>query len=190
MAKRKQNGGHSIVMHGFDDQIAEHHIPDTVSEQEEKRQIDYKSGRNGVQLSKMQSKTRRLVNTIEYVADIISKNIDEDIAQLTPYQRVSLWKDLQEYLRPKLQRKEIVGEEGGPVKTQHTVILKPHASPALESGGSANMVETMETDTHTLTSVTQVEDDGTISHNISTIRNVPDMDEDDTVQEVDVEIVQ
>jgi hypothetical protein len=188
MAKRKQSGGSSIVMHGFDNQIADNHISDTVSEQEEKRteKIDYKSPKNGAKLSRMNIKTRRLVNTIEYVADIISKDIDKDIAQLTPYQRVSLWKDLQEYLRPKLARKEIVGEDGGPVKTQHTVILKPHASPALSSGEP--IVETMKTDNHTLTSVTQVDENGTISHNISTIRNVPDMDED--VQEVDVEIVQ
>ena len=136
----------------------------------------------------MKTKTRRLVQTIEYVADLISRDIDKDIEQLTPYQRVTLWKDLQEYLRPKLQRKEIVGEDGGPVKTQHTVVLRPHASPALPE--SRVSVDTIESEDSRATCVTERQQDGSISQNIATIKKVPNIDVDDNeIQEIDVEVI-
>lgn len=178
-------------MHAFDDMIADSRIADEPSEAEVARaeeikkveaklEQEYVSKRNGVKLSKMRGKTRRLVSTIEYVADLIAKDIDKDIEQLTPFQRVNLWKDLQEYLRPKLQRKELVGEGGGPVKSQHTVVLKPHASPALKPS-----VEVRETEEHVTTAVTVQEPDGTVAQNVSTIRRVPDIDDDD-VQDAEV----
>lgn len=71
----------------------------------------------------------RILKQVEYVLNLLTPKIASDIALLTPLQRVSLWYDLQEYIRPKLARKEVVGDGGGPVETRRTIVLHAHSSP-------------------------------------------------------------
>lgn len=55
-------------------------------------------------------KTVESVKRVEYVLNLLETSIDADIKKLTPVQRVTLWNDLQEYIRPKLARTEVKHE--------------------------------------------------------------------------------
>lgn len=49
--------------------------------------------------------TREIRKSIEQVLEIIQNNhLEKDIEKIKPIDRVRLWIDLQEYIRPKLQR--------------------------------------------------------------------------------------
>ena len=49
---------------------------------------------------------------VEFVLNLLEGSLDEDIAALDPKDRVKLWNDLQEYIRPKLARTELTGKDG------------------------------------------------------------------------------
>ncbi len=55
-------------------------------------------------------KTVEVVSRIERVLTCLDETIEYDIMQLTPKDRALLWKDLQEYIRPKLARTEMKHE--------------------------------------------------------------------------------
>lgn len=50
--------------------------------------------------------TKARKERIERVLAILDRTIDEDIKNLEPKERVRLWSDIQEYVRPKLARVE------------------------------------------------------------------------------------
>lgn len=52
-------------------------------------------------------KTEETLRRIESVMSKLEDTIEADIESLPAHERVRLWKDLQEYIRPKLQRVEM-----------------------------------------------------------------------------------
>lgn len=57
-------------------------------------------------------KTIESIKRVEFVLNLLEGSLDEDIAALDPKDRVKLWNDLQEYIRPKLARTEVTGKDG------------------------------------------------------------------------------
>ena len=49
-------------------------------------------------------KTVQIKERIEMVLEILDESIEADILALKPKEKVQLWMDLQEFIRPKLQR--------------------------------------------------------------------------------------
>src|SRR5689334_17567938 len=52
------------------------------------------------------------VQRIEKILDQLEEKLPEDLEKLGPAERVRLWRDLQEFIRPKLGRTELPGEPG------------------------------------------------------------------------------
>jgi hypothetical protein len=52
-------------------------------------------------------KTVQAIQRVEWVLGILEKTLEKDINTLKGYQKVQLWNDLQEYVRPKLARKDL-----------------------------------------------------------------------------------
>ena len=48
--------------------------------------------------------TAEMKQRIEMVLDLLDENLDANILSLSPKDQVQLWMDLQEFIRPKLQR--------------------------------------------------------------------------------------
>lgn len=68
-------------------------------------------------------KTKRVFKSIEWVAQHISeKHLEKDIDSLTPWQRVQVWANIQEFLRPKYQR--IINSDDSEKPKKHTVVIK------------------------------------------------------------------
>jgi hypothetical protein len=74
----------------------------------------------------------RVLKQVEYVLNLLTPKLAEDIEKLTPLQRVSLWFDLQEYIRPKLARNTIAGDPDNPIESKRTIVLHAHGSPRPE----------------------------------------------------------
>lgn len=55
-------------------------------------------------------RTAEQTQRIERVLSLLDDTLDEDIKSLPPRERVVLWKDLQEFIRPKLARTEMKHE--------------------------------------------------------------------------------
>ena len=51
-------------------------------------------------------KTKEVKEKIEWALGLLEETIEADIKSLPPSQRAALWKDLQEFVRPKLARTE------------------------------------------------------------------------------------
>ena len=87
-------------------------------------------GRGGNCTKKLETKverkvrTKQIIKTIHQVLTYCEKTIEKDIEDLTPLQRVTVWLNLQEYVRPKLSRVEQTGQDGGPVRHNHTILLR------------------------------------------------------------------
>jgi len=56
-------------------------------------------------------KTQEAVKRVEWVLSLLEPTLDADIESIKPSERVQLWNDLQEYIRPKLAR-TVVTQEG------------------------------------------------------------------------------
>ena len=65
---------------------------------------------------------------VEFVLNLLEGSLDEDIAALDPKDRVKLWNDLQEYIRPKLARTELTGKDGKDFIQPITTIEIVHTS--------------------------------------------------------------
>lgn len=48
--------------------------------------------------------TREQKEKVEWVLGLLDENVEEDLKKMKPSDRIRLWADLQEYIRPKLQR--------------------------------------------------------------------------------------
>lgn len=69
------------------------------------------------------TKTTRILNSIEWVArHIEEKYLEKDISMLTSWQRTQLYMNMQEFLRPKLQR--VVQQNVDEKPKRHTVLMK------------------------------------------------------------------
>ena len=56
--------------------------------------------------------TREQKEKVEWVLGLLDENVEEDLKRMKPPERIRLWADLQEYIRPKLQRVNLdVGTE-------------------------------------------------------------------------------
>ena len=52
----------------------------------------------------LNKKTREFREKIDMVLNILDDRIEQNIETLTPKEQVQMWMDLQEFIRPKLQR--------------------------------------------------------------------------------------
>ena len=56
--------------------------------------------------------TREIQAKVEWVLELLDETVEEDLKKMKPPDRIRLWADLQEYIRPKLQRVNLdVGTE-------------------------------------------------------------------------------
>jgi len=56
--------------------------------------------------------TREIQAKVEWVLELLDETVEEDLKKMKPPDRIRLWADLQEYIRPKLQRVNLdVGSE-------------------------------------------------------------------------------
>lgn len=67
-------------------------------------------------------RTVESVKRVEWVLSILEKTLEDDIEAVNPNERVKLWNDLQEYIRPKLARTEI---DTGNSKVEINIDYKP-----------------------------------------------------------------
>lgn len=55
-------------------------------------------------------RTQEIKERIEWVLGLLEETLEQDIKKLSPQQKTLMWKDLQEYVRPKLARTEMKHE--------------------------------------------------------------------------------
>lgn len=56
--------------------------------------------------------TREIQAKVEWVLGLLDETVEEDLKKMKPPERIKLWSELQEYIRPKLQRVNLdVGAE-------------------------------------------------------------------------------
>jgi len=56
--------------------------------------------------------TREIQAKVEWVLELLDETVEDDLKKMKPPDRIRLWADLQEYIRPKLQRVNLdVGTE-------------------------------------------------------------------------------
>lgn len=73
---------------------------------------NYAGSRKGVK----NKRTQESIERVEWVLGLLEPNLEEDIASITSNERVKLWNDLQEYVRPKLARTQVEHSGGIEVK--------------------------------------------------------------------------
>jgi hypothetical protein len=69
-------------------------------------------------------KTQEAAMRVEYVLSLLEETIEDDIKLIEPKERVKMWDNLQEYIRPKMQRTEITGKDGEKLITEINVNIK------------------------------------------------------------------
>lgn len=60
-------------------------------------------------------RTKEAIERVEWVLGVLEETLEADLKKLSPSQKTLMWKDLQEYVRPKLQRTTLVGDETQPI---------------------------------------------------------------------------
>lgn len=76
------------------------------------RKVLFQKGNAGRPKGSLNRKTVEQKERIEWVIGLLEETIEHDIAMLRPKEKVNLWLDLQEYIRPKLAKMEIPELEG------------------------------------------------------------------------------
>ena len=72
----------------------------------------FKPGEGGRPKGVKNKITREIQAKVEWVLELLDETIEEDLMKMKAPERVKLWTDLQEYIRPKLQRVNLdVGAE-------------------------------------------------------------------------------
>jgi hypothetical protein len=61
-------------------------------------------------------RTQESIERVEWVLSLLEPTLESDIAAITEIERVRLWNDLQEYVRPKLARTQVEHSGGIEVK--------------------------------------------------------------------------
>jgi len=64
-------------------------------------------GNKGKPKGSVNKVTREIKERIEWVLEILDDHVAEDLKKMRPADRVRLWADLQEYIRPKLMRTNV-----------------------------------------------------------------------------------
>ncbi len=171
---------------------------------------DVAKARNGIKVIRRE-RTKQIIKTIHEVLTYCEKTIEKDIDDLTPLQRVTVWLNLQEYVRPKLSRVEQTGQDGGPMRHNHTIVLRSSA-PMLTDGEpqltltehgvnelpyeiapdesklyqpiSINKNENNEMQTKTKTVSASFDKNGHVIYNMATITDIPPISDDEYVNTI------
>jgi hypothetical protein len=103
--------------------------------EEKTKDTKFKPGQGGRPKGASNKVTREQKERVEWVLEVLDDNVEDDIKKMSPTERVKLWADLQEYVRPKLQRVNLdIGPEDK-VITKITFEIVPPGLP----GESADM---------------------------------------------------
>ena len=73
-------------------------------EKTNKRPQLFKPGEGGRPKGVKNKITREIQSKVEWVLGLLDETAEEDLKKMKPPERIKLWADLQEYIRPKLQR--------------------------------------------------------------------------------------
>ena len=81
-------------------------------EENNKKSQGFKPGEGGRPKGAKNKITREIQAKVEWVLEMLDETIEEDLRKMKSPERVKLWTELQEYIRPKLQRVNLdVGTE-------------------------------------------------------------------------------
>jgi hypothetical protein len=83
-----------------------------------KTTTSFKPGQGGRKKGAKNKFTTAITERIEDVLTKLDETLLQDLESLTPAKRVEAFLQLQEYVWPKLSRKEHTGEGGGPIEIQ------------------------------------------------------------------------
>lgn len=64
----------------------------------------FDKGNSGRPKGSLNKKSTAVKQRIEWVLDLLEESLEESIQKMRPTEKVRLWAELQEYVRPKLQR--------------------------------------------------------------------------------------
>ena len=64
----------------------------------------FKPGQGGRPKGVKNKISREIQEKVEWALEILDSTFEEDVKKMRPAERVRLWADMQEYIRPKLQR--------------------------------------------------------------------------------------
>lgn len=70
----------------------------------EKKDNKFKPGEGGRPKGAKNKTTREIKERIEWVLEILDESLEDNLNELKAADKVKLWLDLQEFVRPKLQR--------------------------------------------------------------------------------------
>ena len=73
-------------------------------EEQKEKDWQFKPGQGGRPKGVKNKVTREIQAKVEWVLELLDETVEEDLKKMKPPERIKLWSDLQEYIRPKLQR--------------------------------------------------------------------------------------
>ena len=98
-------------------------------EAERKKTQGFKPGEGGRPKGATNKITREVKEKVEWILELLDETAEEDLKKMKPTDRIRLWADLQEYIRPKLQRVNLdVGNEDKTI-TKITFEIVPPGQP-------------------------------------------------------------
>lgn len=99
----------------------------------------FKPGEGGRPKGVKNKITRETKERVEWVLELLDENVEDDIKKMKPPERVRLWADLQEYVRPKLQRMNLdLGIEDKTINKITFNVVRSGASSGLATEAPAN----------------------------------------------------
>ena len=99
----------------------------------------FKPGEGGRPKGVKNKITRETKERVEWVLELLDEYVEDDIKKMKPPERVRLWADLQEYVRPKLQRMNLdLGIEDKTINKITFNVVRSGASSALATEAPAN----------------------------------------------------
>ena len=108
-------------------------------EKQKEKDWQFKPGQGGRPKGVKNKITREIQAKVEWVLELLDETVEEDLRKMKPPERIKLWTDLQEYIRPKLQRVNLdVGTEDKEIRSITFKVIRSGdpASPAI--GEQAN----------------------------------------------------
>ncbi len=78
----------------------------------EKKNTKFKAGNDGRPKGAINKTTREFKERVEWVLGLLDETLEEDLRGMRATEKVKLWLDLQEFVRPKLQRMNLAVEPG------------------------------------------------------------------------------